>query len=160
MKTCKKCGIDKEFSEFYGHKKSADGYLGKCKECTKADVRKNYSEKKDQYRAYEKTRANLPHRVQARKEYAKSAPGIKAGNMAKMRWTSAHPIQRGATIALNNAVRDGRIQKPSTCSVCGISTKRLEGHHDDYAFPLVVRWLCPSCHYDWHEKNEPLNGDQ
>lgn len=160
MKTCMKCREVKDFSCFYAHKKMADGYLGKCKECAKKDVRENYANKKEQYQAYEKTRSKSPHRVEARRQYAKTDAGIKAGNMAKMRWTSANPIQKGASVAVNNAVRDGRIHKPSTCSVCGISTKRLEGHHDDYAFPLVVRWMCPPCHYDWHEKNEPLNGDK
>jgi hypothetical protein len=33
MKICKKCGIEKDFSEFYYEKKSKDGYRAMCKIC-------------------------------------------------------------------------------------------------------------------------------
>jgi hypothetical protein len=33
MKTCKKCNIEKDYTEFYKEKKSKDGFRGSCKYC-------------------------------------------------------------------------------------------------------------------------------
>ena len=43
-KTCFKCGIEKELSEYYAHKEMGDGHLNKCKSCTKIDTKKRTDE--------------------------------------------------------------------------------------------------------------------
>ena len=39
------------------------------------------------------------------------------------------------------------------CEVCG--AVGTHGHHDDYNYPLIVRWLCPLHHGQWHAENGP-----
>ena len=153
MKECIKCGKIKPLSDFYKHKMMKDGHLNKCKECTKIDVRLNYRANIDYYKEYERNRASLPHRVEARANYAKTEKGKESISKSSRSWSKRNPIKRMAAQIVNNAVRSGKLVKPDRCEDCGNKPKVLHGHHDDYAFPLVVRWLCPACHNKWHAKN-------
>ena len=49
------------------------------------------------------------------------------------------------------AVRQGLIEKPDACARCG-EAKRLEGHHESYARPLDVVFLCRQCHRARHSE--------
>jgi 5-methylcytosine-specific restriction endonuclease McrA len=68
-KICKGCGVEKELSEFYGSRSNIDGRMGKCKLCVKLSVRENRRKRSEQYAQYEKSRASLPSRIEARKKY-------------------------------------------------------------------------------------------
>lgn len=66
-KPCFKCSEVKPLSDFYAHPQMKDGRLNKCKDCTKSDVKRNYSKRRDQYAAYErKHRERHPERYKAR----------------------------------------------------------------------------------------------
>lgn len=154
-KKCFKCGATKCLSDFYKHQKMADGHVNKCKECNKKDVRKNYRDNIQYYKEYERSRHMLPHRVAARLAYRHTDAGKAAFAKASKAYNSRNPIKRGANNIVNNAIRDGKLMKSATCEQCGNTTARIHGHHDDYAFPLDVRWLCPGCHAKWHRVNGP-----
>jgi len=143
MKLCNKCNLKKVSQDFGLRSASNDGLAAHCKLCQSI---------------YDKQRNNDPQRVKSREAYLKTDLGRKAANKAKKKWASQNPIKRSANIIVGNAVRDKKIIKPSCCEKCFINTDRIEGHHCDYAFPLVVNWLCPACHNKWHQLNgEALN---
>ena len=152
MKSCKKCDENKSDDEFYNRDNT-------CKECRKAMVRENRSKNIDYYREYDKKRfQNDPKVKQRHLRYQSTEAGKKSIRKAKDKYIEKNPVKRAAHVILGNAVRDGRINKPSACQACGAQKGRIHGHHNDYAKPLSVIWLCSKCHQTWHDKNgEGLN---
>jgi len=150
-----------ECSKQVSPKCSPDYYAGDkcCKECRRQLVRENRAKKADYYRDYDKRRFKEDPRVAARnKKYQQSEAGKASIKKAKKKWEESNSIKKGASTIVGNAVRDGRLEKPDSCSECGAGG-RINGHHDDYALPLIVRWLCSKCHTQWHfENGEGKNG--
>ena len=159
MKTCTRCGINKPHDLFQIRKASHDGLTASCKQCLSE---------------YDKTRANLPHRVKMREDYAKTDSGIVARNRGRAKWAylnkdkiyqitksyrEQNPKKATAHGQLAYAIKIGTIAKSESCESCKNTDAVIHGHHDDYDKPLVVRWLCALCHRQWHTENgEALNG--
>ena len=155
-KKCFKCGNVKDISQFYKHQQMKDGHLNKCKECTKKDTIKNYHDNLEYYKNYEKSRATLPHRIDARKLYSKTEYGKQSHRKSRMKYITKYPNARKAHKIFSYAIKSNKITRGDSCEQCSSRT-RIEGHHDDYNFPLDVRWLCCKCHHKWHKNNTPLN---
>ncbi|MGB2063533.1 MAG: hypothetical protein ACPHUL_00160 [Marinomonas gallaica] len=138
MKKCFKCGEVKHLTSFYKHPQMADGRVNKCKDCNKLDVRENRKAKVEYYREYDIKRGNRQGY-----EYTKE-------------FREKYPNKYRAHTAVNNAIRAKKLFR-MPCEVCG-SDGLTHAHHDDYAKPLNVRWLCPAHHKQWHDENgEGLN---
>ena len=140
---CKTCLTDKPTDGFYKGQKS------KCKDCTKAAVKANRLANLEHYRAFDKARASMPHRVAARAAYRTTTAYAESHKAAGKRWAAKHPERRRANTMLDNAVRDGRVIPWPVCAVpecCG----KPEGHHPDYSRPLDVVWLCDKHHKEAH----------
>ena len=81
-----------------------------------------------------------------RKWYEKNGRNRSASYMeCILEWQQEHPDRVRVKGQLQYAVEVGKIKKPRTCENCGRET-RLSGHHEDYSKPLIVTWLCSSCH--------------
>lgn len=133
MKTCFKCLAAKPLTEFYKHAAMGDGHLGKCKDCTRADVKRHRQENWETVRAYDRMRASQPHRVATRHRIVAE-------------YEQRFPNRKKANTAVSNAVRTGRLKK-QPCWVCG---EKAVAHHPDYDRPLDVVWLCQSHHKQAH----------
>ena len=143
-KPCSVCGEEKPLDGFQVRRASKDGRTAACRECLRDRDRKRFKKEKKKRREW------------SRRYYA--GKGKDVVTACKQRWKERNAIKRGAHVLVCNAVRDGKIEKPSNCESCG-KKDQLHGHHDDYAKPLEVRWLCPVCHREWHAiHGEGLNG--
>lgn len=158
-KVCFKCEKEKPLSEFYKHKQMFDGHLNKCIVCTKKDVHL-YRENNIEYiREYDSKRANNPNRVEARKIYVKTESGKDVRKISNSKYGKSNTIKRRCQNLVNKAIISNKLIKSITCEDCGFNNLKLHGHHDDYTYPLSVRWLCPKCHKTWHNLNgSGLNG--
>jgi hypothetical protein len=93
MKKCFKCGELKELTEFYKHKQMGDGYLNKCKPCTKKDVKENYSKNSEDQLYVERERAR------GRKKYHRLYTGTaKANNERNIKYHDLYPEKKKANV--------------------------------------------------------------
>lgn len=134
MKECFKCHRALPLSEFYKHPMMGDGHLGKCKRCTRLDVRANRAAKREQYLEYDRMRSKNPERQKA----------IQAS-------TNRDPLKVWSRKATKSALAWGIIER-KPCEVCG--DLKSDAHHTDYRDPLAVRWLCRQHHMEAHHPME------
>ena len=129
---CKEVKSEKDFylSTKYGRQ-------AQCKPCQKQSQRKHKQENAELYRHYsrEHYRRNKQQYKERDRRYSKN--------------------KANAVSAVSYAVKKGRLTR-QPCEECG--AEKTDAHHDDYAKPLEVRWLCRSHHTKWHIDNgEALN---
>lgn len=166
MKRCFKCGVEKPLSEFYKHPAMSDGHVNKCKDCNKKDVHRNREERADYYREYDRNRKNADERNRKNNEREKqrcledSQYRLKTLERKK-EWCEKNQHKRQAHYTVGNALRDGKIEKPSCCEHCGTSAKSIEAHHWSYLPEhwLDVIWLCTTCHGKEHKRLNELGRD-
>lgn len=134
-KICFKCEQEKPISEFYRHAAMADGYLNKCKDCTRGDVAKHRAENLEKVRTYDRERGKNPERI-------KQATAITKA------WRSEDRRRSKCHNAVARAVKSGTLI-PQPCKKCG--SVQVIAHHEDYDKPLWVIWFCQACHKQHHE---------
>lgn len=132
---CPSCGEWKLAGKFYMDSKTVAGLSSLCRRCHCAmSIRTRDPERARQANAAYMRRARLrdPEKFRRRERIASAS-------------RSVYPERLMARRLLNAAVRRGDIVRPPRCSEC-LQAKRLTAHHEDYALPLVVVWLCYGCH--------------
>lgn len=148
QKRCFKCMETKGISDFYTHPRMADGHLGKCKACAKLDTaaRVEILSRDPFFAVAERARHRLKSRVY-RAAGRVSDEALDSMRFAKLKYIDRNPAKRAAHSAVSNALRAGLLTC-LTCEQCG--NPKAQAHHDDYARPLDVRWLCTTHHAEHH----------
>ena len=111
-----------------------------CADCWCNKVKERRDANIEAYRARDRARNDNPKRVEARKLYQLSLSKEKKLEYNK-KYFGKFPEKRSAHVFLGNAVRDGKIKKPSNCEKCGAECtqpKSLHAHHVNYSRPLDV----------------------
>lgn len=80
----------------------------------------------------------------------RATPEGKAKRVVMARkWKRENRLKERAHKAVAKAIKSGRLIKPDACSKCG-GNEKIEGHHPNYEYRLVVLWLCQKCHQEVH----------
>lgn len=137
-KRCTSCGHQRERAEFHRVRASKDGRDSRCKPC-KAPIelayRRKHAEKKR--RLSKEWRLNNPERVAAHQK------------IRERKFPEKHRARR----ILKEAVKYGKVEKPTVCPRCGVDevpAVEMHAHHHDYSKPLEIEWVCRSCHNKEH----------
>lgn len=137
FKYCTKCSQVLPHSAFHKAKNRHDGLSYCCASCRSDEMQRwlktpRYKQTRDKWERTLRQKANDTYMAKPENQNKKFAQSI-----------------------LQRAVRLGKVAKQNVCSECGGTERRTHGHHDDYAKPLDVRWLCSLCHARWHRANGP-----
>lgn len=182
MKKCKKCGVEKDESEFF--KKRVRWLEGSCKICKKnreqelksidpeshREKVRLRSEKRRQTEEWKEWRRD--HQTRNRKEISQKsrkywednervrdkakkwqARNREIINASVKRHNERNPLKMASRRYLRTAIESGIIIRPDKCVTCFKECKP-EAHHEDYMKPLEVVWLCRSCHGKEHRKHK------
>lgn len=118
-------------------------YCSHCKDLVGPFTRSaHYHNKKGELLEYFVCRKCNTERL---KLYRATERGRLAARHAVYRSIKKHHDRQRARNTLNRAIRVGKVERPTLCSVC-LNIKSTEAHHHDYRKPFDVIWVCRQCH--------------
>lgn len=154
-KVCKICSIEKPLGQFEQRGNSRGLGRSECFKC-RAEKRPARVRKK-----------RPPQEAKPSRRYERGPRGpVDASRclktyISKRAWIDQNPEKRRAHKDVAAAVRHGGLIRPANCNRCGCGDRKILAHHDDYAKPLDVMWLCPGCHVARHDEiGKPMVGSR
>lgn len=152
-KACRKCGIEKDLSEFHKDSNTKDGLAYACKHCRCKYQREYQSQHREHYRRlFAKHRLDHPEQYKwYREEYTKTTQYRIMHSQKAQEYKKSHREAIKAHNKVTKAIISGKLVRPGFCSQCN-STGKIEAHHPDYSKPLEVVFLCVKCHMEEHKR--------
>lgn len=147
-KVCAKCKVEKPVDLFSLHKSRKGGRYPYCKECRK----RHHSQIAALIAPKERVR-RMENYARIKSNPSKYLRLLEQMSVVNRRSRVAHPDRTYARMQVRNAVRNGVLIRPTSCSECNCECKP-HAHHDSYLLEnaLKVRWLCRKCHMAHHRK--------
>lgn len=102
-------------------------------------------------RKYQKSPAGKIRKAEDAKKYQATPAGKETRKRGGEKYHLKYPEKIKAQSETGNAIRGGRLVRPSACSTC-FESGFIEAHHEDYSKPLEIVWLCPRCHRKVHTR--------
>ena len=176
MRTCRRCKVEKDDSQFGNLKCSKDGINPRCRQCCCESVKRSIKspeaiankakyvaewQKKNRDKVNAKCRRwyenNLEHArelsLEATRKYSSTEHGRTKRNQRSADWEKKNPEKRRVHDRTMYAVETGKLIRPNQCSKCSKECKP-HAHHEDYTKPLDVIWLCSQCHFYLHHQSK------
>lgn len=100
-KKCIKCGKELPHSSFYPHSQMPDGYLNKCKECFKAEMRERYNRKSQDPEWVEK------ERTRGREKYRRLGYANKTSESKRVKESKFKGLRTTKRAVKNISIEDG-----------------------------------------------------
>ena len=141
---CRKCNEKKPTSEFTLKRSNATGYNTICKACEALW--------KKEYYTHPENRAKRLAYQRAHQKAHRSRP-IVTERLANR--PDKYGLKTNARLQVHRAIQKGDLVRPDECGACHKECKP-EGHHSDYNKPLMVEWLCATCHGKEHTKEAQI----
>ena len=152
LKACRICG-----NPFEPRPSQIKAYDWRCQPCQTAFMNRYNAERRRLGLPYqvEKSAATKRRAAQRQREYL----AVPENRQRRREWFRAYHqrpevrIKLIARWALKTAVEAGKITR-GKCALCGNAV--TDGHHTDYTKPLLVIWLCKTCHRKQHPRTRKL----
>lgn len=176
MRTCRKCNIEKDDSQFGKLKCSKDGINPRCRQCCCDSVKRSNKspeaiankkiyvanwQKENREKRLQQSREwyerNLDRAremsLESTRKYLSTENGRKKAKERANKWDKSNPEKRRVHDRTMYAVETGKLIRPEKCSSCDKECVP-HAHHEDYSKPYDVIWLCSYCHFKLHHQHK------
>lgn len=147
QKFCQRCNTTKLIIEFSLNRSKKSGYADWCKSCTSAHEKK--PEQTERARLRRRRWISIPDNREKLQQWRKLPESRRIARERTARERIIHKDKVWARDQAYLAIRRGDLKR-QPCEVC--QSEKTDAHHDDYAKPFDVRWLCRKHHVGVHAK--------